>query len=141
MGRKIAYGEFEPPHLFDHVKKTHRCGKYDRHIIEDYSREEFDELNTYIDHSRDMTFSYAAVKQLEGKYLVQNRVTRQIYETPQFFIYFGGDVPLQQIPERDPFGLRQTLLRRRFHIQSIAADPDYERRAHAYAPVLKLRID
>ena len=82
--RKIAYGEFEPPHLFDHVKKLTDAGKYDRHIIEDYSQEEFDELNAYIDHSRDMTFSYAAVKQLEGKYLVQNRVTRQIYETPQF---------------------------------------------------------
>mgnify|MGYP001739080883 FL=1 len=82
--RKIAYGEFEPPHLYDHVKKLTEAGKYDRHIIEDYSREEFDELNAYIDHSRDMTFSYAAVKQLEGKYLVQNRVTRQIYETPQF---------------------------------------------------------
>lgn len=82
--RKIAYGEFEPPHLYDHVKKLTEAGKYDRHIIADYSREEFDELNTYIDHSRDMTFSYAAVKQLEGKYLVQNRVTRQIYETPQF---------------------------------------------------------
>ena len=82
--RKIAYGEFEPPHLYDHVKKLTDAGKYDRHIIADYSREEFDELNAYIDHSRDMTFSYAAVKQLEGKYLVQNRVTRQIYETPQF---------------------------------------------------------
>ena len=82
--RKIAYGEFEPPHLYDHVKKLTEAGKYDRHVIADYSREEFDELNAYIDHSRDMTFSYAAVKQLEGKYLVQNRVTRQIYETPQF---------------------------------------------------------
>ena len=59
--RKIAYGEFEPPHLFDHVKKLTDAGKYDRHIIEDYSREEFDELNSYINHSRDMTFSYAAV--------------------------------------------------------------------------------
>lgn len=82
--RKIAYGEFEPPHLFDHVAKLTESGKYDRHILTDYSREEFDELNDYIDHSRDMTFSYGAVKQLEGKYLVQNRVTRQIYETPQF---------------------------------------------------------
>ena len=82
--RKIAYGEFEPPHLFDHVSKLTEAGKYDRHILEDYTREEFDELNAYIDHCRDMSFSYAAVKQLEGKYLVQNRVTRQIYETPQF---------------------------------------------------------
>lgn len=82
--RKIAYGDFEPAHLYDHVKKLTDAGKYDRHILEDYSREEFDELNAYIDHERDMSFSYAAVKQLEGKYLVQNRVTRQIYETPQF---------------------------------------------------------
>ncbi|MDO5639911.1 MAG: class 1a ribonucleoside-diphosphate reductase subunit alpha [Neisseria sp.] len=82
--RKIAYGQFEPPHLFEHVSKLTESGKYDRHILADYSRKEFDELNTYLDHERDMTFSYAAVKQLEGKYLVQNRVTREIYETPQF---------------------------------------------------------
>ncbi|MDO4906750.1 class 1a ribonucleoside-diphosphate reductase subunit alpha [Neisseria sp.] len=82
--RKIAYGQFEPPHLYDHVAKLTEAGKYDRHLLADYSREEFDELNAYIDHNRDMAFSYGAVKQLEGKYLVQNRVTRQIYETPQF---------------------------------------------------------
>ena len=76
--RKIAYGQYEPPHLFDHVSKLTAEGKYDRHILEDYSREEFDEIDGYIDHSRDMTFSYAAVKQLEGKYLVLNRVTRHI---------------------------------------------------------------
>ncbi|MBF0804440.1 MULTISPECIES: class 1a ribonucleoside-diphosphate reductase subunit alpha [Neisseria] len=82
--RKIAYGRFEPPHLYDHVAKLAEAGKYDRHLLADYSRKEFDELNAYIDHNRDMAFSYGAVKQLEGKYLVQNRVTRQIYETPQF---------------------------------------------------------
>ena len=82
--RKIAYGQFEPPHLYDHVLRLTDLGKYDPHILEDYSREEFDELNEYIDHWRDMNFSYAAVKQLEGKYLVQNRVTKQIYESPQF---------------------------------------------------------
>lgn len=82
--RKIAYGQFEPPHLFDHVQRLTEQGKYDRHLLADYSREEFDELNGYIDHWRDMDFSYAAVKQLEGKYLVQNRVTKQIYESPQF---------------------------------------------------------
>ena len=82
--RKIAYGDYEPPHLYDHVAKLTEAGRYDRHILADYSREEFDELNAHIDHDRDLTFSYAAVKQLEGKYLVQNRVTRQIFETPQF---------------------------------------------------------
>ncbi|EGZ44906.1 class 1a ribonucleoside-diphosphate reductase subunit alpha [Neisseria wadsworthii] len=82
--RKIAYGQYEPPHLFTHVSKLVAEGKYDKHLLEDYTEAEFNELNDYIDHERDMTFSYAAVKQLEGKYLVQNRVTREIYETPQF---------------------------------------------------------
>ena len=82
--RKIAYGQFEPPHLYDHVQRLTEMGKYDPHILADYSREEFDELNAHIDHWRDMNFSYAAVKQLEGKYLVQNRVTKEIYESPQF---------------------------------------------------------
>ena len=82
--RKIAYGQFEPPHLYDHVQRLTEMGKYDPHLLADYSREEFDELNSHIDHWRDMNFSYAAVKQLEGKYLVQNRVTKEIYESPQF---------------------------------------------------------
>ncbi|MDP8568354.1 class 1a ribonucleoside-diphosphate reductase subunit alpha [Methylophilus aquaticus] len=82
--RKIAYGQFEPPHLFDHVTGLTELGKYDQHLLRDYTREEFDVLNGYIDHWRDMNFSYAAVKQLEGKYLVQNRVTKKIYESPQF---------------------------------------------------------
>ena len=74
--RKIAYGEYEPPHLFDHVSKLVDPGKYDKHLLEDYDRADYDALNAYIDHDRDLTFSYAAVKQLDGKYLLQNRVTR-----------------------------------------------------------------
>ncbi|NQZ31676.1 MAG: ribonucleoside-diphosphate reductase subunit alpha [Oceanospirillaceae bacterium] len=81
--RKRAYGEFEPPTLFDHTTKMVAQGRYDKHLIEDYTEEEFVQLNSYIDHSRDMRFSYAAVKQLEGKYLVQNRVTGEIFESPQ----------------------------------------------------------
>lgn len=82
--RKIAYGDYTPPHLYNHVVKLVELGKYDKHLLSDYNREEFDELNDYINHDRDLTFSYGAVKQLEGKYLVQNRVTHQIYESPQF---------------------------------------------------------
>lgn len=82
--RKIAYGQFEPPHLRDHVIKLTELGKYDQHILQDYTEEELDTLNGYIDHWRDMHFAYTAVKQLEGKYLVQNRVTKHIYESPQF---------------------------------------------------------
>ncbi|MEK9765048.1 MAG: ribonucleotide reductase N-terminal alpha domain-containing protein, partial [Thalassolituus sp.] len=57
---------------------------YDRHLLEDYTREEIEAMDAFIDHSRDMNFSYAAVKQLEGKYLVQNRVTGKVYESAQF---------------------------------------------------------
>ncbi|WP_198780057.1 class 1a ribonucleoside-diphosphate reductase subunit alpha [Shewanella putrefaciens] len=82
--RKKAFGQFAPPALYDHVTKLVELGKYDMHILQDYTREELDIMDTYIDHWRDMDFSYAAVKQLEGKYLVQNRVTHEIYESAQF---------------------------------------------------------
>ncbi len=81
--RKLAYGEFEPPHIYDHVKKLVKAKKYDSHLLEDYSKAEFDQMNKHIDHWRDMNFTYAAVNQMQGKYLVQNRVSGEIYETPQ----------------------------------------------------------
>ncbi|EKU31260.1 ribonucleotide-diphosphate reductase subunit alpha [Alcaligenes sp. EGD-AK7] len=82
--RKIAFGQFEPPSLFDHVTLQTKEGRYDPHLLQDYTRAEFDELDAHLDHWRDMNFSYGAVKQLEGKYLIQNRVTKRIYESPQF---------------------------------------------------------
>nr|WP_024592386.1 class 1a ribonucleoside-diphosphate reductase subunit alpha [Pseudoalteromonas sp. TB13] len=82
--RKKAYGQFEPPRLFDHVTKMVGDKRYDAHLLVDYTEQELDELDAYLDHSRDLNFSYAAVKQLEGKYLVQNRVSGEIYESAQF---------------------------------------------------------
>lgn len=82
--RKKAYGQFEPPSLYDHVTKMVEAKRYDAHILADYTREELDELDQHIDHWRDLNFSYAAVKQLEGKYLVQDRTTGEIFESAQF---------------------------------------------------------
>jgi ribonucleoside-diphosphate reductase alpha chain len=82
--RKKAYGQFEPPAFYTHVKKMVEAKKYDEHLMLDYTQAEFEEMDNFIDHWRDMNFSYAAVKQLEGKYLVQNRVTGEIYESAQF---------------------------------------------------------
>ncbi|MBE8167756.1 MAG: ribonucleoside-diphosphate reductase subunit alpha [Shewanella sp.] len=82
--RKKAFGQFEPPKLYTHVQRLVELGKYDSHILEDYTQEELNIMDGYMDHWRDMNFSYAAVKQLEGKYLVQNRVTNEIYESAQF---------------------------------------------------------
>lgn len=88
--RKIAYNQFEPPHLYDHVKKLTDAGKYDQHILADYSRAEFDELEEYLDHWRDMNLAYAAVEQMAGKYLVQDRVTKTVFESPQFLYMLVG---------------------------------------------------
>lgn len=82
--RKKAYGRFTPPALFEHVSKMVKAGRYDPHLLEDYTKQELDAMDKFIDHDRDLTFSYAAVKQLEGKYLVQDRVTGRIYESAQF---------------------------------------------------------
>ena len=88
--RKIAYNKFTPPHLYDHVKTLTDAGKYDEHILRDYSRAEFDELEAYLDHWRDMNLAYAAVEQMAGKYLVQDRVTKTVYESPQFLYMLVG---------------------------------------------------
>lgn len=82
--RKKAYGQFEPPPLYQHVVKMVERGRYDQHLLDHFSEQEFASMDRFIDHWRDMHFSYAAVKQLEGKYLVQNRVSGEIYESAQF---------------------------------------------------------
>ncbi len=82
--RKKAYGRFEPPTLLEHVRKMVDMKRYDKHLLSDYSEAEFAEMESFLDHNRDLNFSYAAVKQLEGKYLVQNRVTGEVFESAQF---------------------------------------------------------
>ena len=82
--RKKAYGQFEPPKLYDHVKLNVDALRYDAHLLEDYTAAEFAEMDKLVDHWRDMNFSYGAIKQLEGKYLLQNRISGDIYESPQF---------------------------------------------------------
>ena len=96
--RKKAYGQFTPPSLQEQIDKIIKLGYYDSIILEKYTKEEIQKLDSFIIHDRDLSFSYAAVKQLEGKYLVQNRVTGQIYETPQFLyilisVFLFADYP------------------------------------------------
>ena len=81
--RKRAYGRFEPPRLYSHVASMVKRGKYDKNLLNYYTEEEFDIMDSFIDHNLDMEFHYAAIKQLEGKYLVQNRTNDEIYESPQ----------------------------------------------------------
>ena len=81
--RKMVYNSFEPPHILDIVKQNIKEGYYDKNLLEDYTEEEWDKINKFVDHRRDEDFTYAAMEQFRGKYLVQNRVTGVIKETPQ----------------------------------------------------------
>lgn len=81
--RKEVYGSFEPMHFSLFVKSMVSRGLYDEAILKDYDDYELDVMGEAINHGLDMTYSYAAVQQLKGKYLVQNRVTHQLYESPQ----------------------------------------------------------
>ncbi|NQZ22748.1 MAG: ribonucleoside-diphosphate reductase subunit alpha [Colwellia sp.] len=97
--RKKAYGQFEPPKLYPHIVNMVEAGKYDQHLLVDYTAEEFEKIESFIVHRRDLDFSYAAVKQLEGKYLVQNRVTGEIYESAQFLYILVAACLFAKYPE------------------------------------------
>jgi len=83
MLRKDVYGQYEVPHLYDIVKKNVATGLYTSELLEWYTEEDWNKMNDIIDHSKDETYSYAAIEQLIEKYLVKNRSTKEIYETPQ----------------------------------------------------------
>ena len=81
--RKEAYGEYTPPPLTQIIEDNVKLGVYDAEILQKYNEDELVELGNYIKHERDDTFTYAGMEQFRGKYLVQDRRTKQIYETPQ----------------------------------------------------------
>jgi ribonucleoside-diphosphate reductase alpha chain len=83
MLRKDVYGDYEPPHLYEIVKKNVSTGLYTSELLEWYSEEDWNKMNDMLDHSKDEQYSYAAIEQLIEKYLVRNRSTKEIYETPQ----------------------------------------------------------
>ena len=72
------------PTLKDHVKKCIDLKVYDSEILHKFNDEEWEVLNSYIDHDRDYLFTYAGMRQVCDKYLVQDRSSGEIYETPQF---------------------------------------------------------
>ena len=83
MLRKEVYGNYEPPKLFSIVKKNVELGMYTSELLDWYSEDEWNIIDLFIDHARDEQYTFAAIAQLAEKYLVQNRATNTIYETPQ----------------------------------------------------------
>jgi len=83
--RKQLYGRrHETPNLKDHVASCVEKGVYDPELLNLYSDEEFEKLQSFIDHGRDYLFTYAGLRQVVDKYLVQDRSSGVLYETPQF---------------------------------------------------------
>jgi ribonucleoside-diphosphate reductase alpha chain len=83
MLRKDVYGSYTPPHLYEIVKTNVATGLYTSELLDWYTEDEWNKMEDFIDHEKDESYSYAAIEQLIEKYLVKNRATKQIYETPQ----------------------------------------------------------
>ena len=81
--RKEVYNSYEPSKLKDLIIKNIGLGFYDPELISYYSDDEWEKIDSFIRHDRDESLTYVAMEQLRGKYLVQNRVTGEIFETPQ----------------------------------------------------------
>lgn len=99
--RKMVYGQFDPWTLTELIHFNVEAGFYDSEILKSYTKKELEKLNSYIKHQRDDTLTYAAMEQFRGKYLVQNRVTKQIYETPQMAYMLIAMTLFQSYPKEN----------------------------------------
>lgn len=97
--RKEVYGDYEPWPLLKLVKYNVELGFYDTGLLAAYSDDEWNELDRAISHKRDENFTYVAMEQWRGKYLVQNRVHKQIFETPQIAYMLIAATLFQHYPK------------------------------------------
>jgi len=83
--RKQVIGRlWDHPHFYSHVKKCVEKKLYDKIILDNYEKKDFDRMENWLNHERDYTFTYAGLRQVIDKYLVQDRSTGDVFETPQF---------------------------------------------------------
>ena len=80
---KEVFGQFQPRHFVNVIIQNVKRGVYDKQILDNYTKTELKKLNTWIKHDRDLDFTYAGLRQVVDKYLVQDRSTGSVYETPQ----------------------------------------------------------
>ena len=84
LRKNLFHKLWDHPHFYDQVKRLVDLKLYDSLIMRDYDRRDFDRMEYWLKHDRDYDFTYAGLRQVIDKYLVQDRSTGQIYETPQF---------------------------------------------------------
>jgi ribonucleoside-diphosphate reductase alpha chain len=82
--RKDVFGQFDYIPLYDLVKQNIARGVYDAELLTQYTEAEWRQLDVYINHQRDLDFTYAGMRQVVDKYLVQDRSSGRVYETPQY---------------------------------------------------------
>jgi len=100
--RKQLYGvQFDHPTLFAHINTCVEQEVYDSEVLHKYTQEEIDGLGEYLDHERDFLFTYAGLRQVTDKYLVQDRSTGEIYETPQFMYMMIAITIFQNYPQEN----------------------------------------
>ena len=81
---KEVFGQFQPKPFIEVIKENVKRNVYDKAVLDTYTETELKKLNTWIKHDRDLDFTYAGLRQVVDKYLVQDRSNGQVYETPQF---------------------------------------------------------
>ena len=86
------------PHILSHLEIGSQRGIYDKTLPNAYSHEEWDKIDSWIDHDRDMLFTYAGLRQVVDKYLVQDRSTDELYETPQYMYMLIAATIFQNYP-------------------------------------------
>jgi len=84
LRKNLFHRLWEHPNFIDHIKKLVDSGLYDKGILESYTEAEIDRMGMWVDHERDYSFTYAGLRQVMDKYLVQDRSNGEIFETPQF---------------------------------------------------------
>ena len=98
--RKSLYGKIKDhPTFFEHINKCVDASVYDKEILSNYTEEELNRLGDYIKHKRDYLFTYAGLRQIVDKYLVQDRSTGKVYETPQFMYMMIAATKFSQYPK------------------------------------------
>lgn len=99
--RKETYGQYDPWPLYDLVIKNIERGVYDSDILNKYTKEEFGILDSHIRHDRDNTFTYVGMEQFRGKYLVQDRLTKKPFETPQMLYMMIAATLFAEYPKEE----------------------------------------
>ena len=84
LRKQIFHKLWDHPHIYEHVKKCVEIGVYDKDILNLYDKKDFDRMENWVNHERDYDFTYAGLRQVIDKYLVQDRSTGEVFETPQF---------------------------------------------------------